>query len=266
MTEAAVRFFPDTNIIVALIMREQRYWSSNVLFSDQIDKNRLPCTILPTIEAEFHSNLDKTIDFADELLVAFTQALNARKLYQTDQSKQLKMGREDVSKVERSFTKVYRGIDSVTDLNIRRRKLVAYDLMEALIMDSWSQTLKESREVSLDEFTDSLKAAISEGRRTLEDGFLGLKRKLNHVDCDWTRDSTIEADIRRFVHDPTDVPHVSMAIGYLRKHDAPAIYVTNDNEILKASERLQNKFSVVVTRPAFAYAYSLGTPKKASVI
>jgi hypothetical protein len=257
MTGVQTRFFPDTNIIIGLILQEQRFWSSNVLFSEQIKGNSLPCTILPTIEAEFRRNLDERIDLAGELLGQFMQALNTRKSHEPDPKKALTLGREDVNKVERSFHRVYRNVSEIADLREKARMVVAYDLIEAWIMDYWSLALKENVSVAMDGFADSLKSTISIGRRELEDGYQSLKLRFNHIDCDWQRDSTMEANIGRLVKDPDDVPHVSMAACYARDNSARAIYVTNDNDVLSQSERLQNRFNLVATKPAFAYAYSL---------
>jgi hypothetical protein len=184
-------------------------------------------------------------------------ALTARKSYEKDAKKAVALGREDVNKVERSFKKVYTDIEGMGDSRERQRRVIAFDLMEGWIMDYWSQCLKEDRPIAIEDLTDSLKATISGGRQQLEDGFLNLKLRFNHVDCDWTRDSTMEANIGRFVKDPMDVPHVSMAACYARKNSARAIYVTNDAGVLARSTQLLSRFNVVATRPAFAYAYSL---------
>jgi hypothetical protein len=257
MTGTQIRFFPDTNIIIGLILQEQRYWSSNVLFSEQVKTHNLSCTVLPSIEVEFRHNLDDRINLADDILKQFIRGLSVRKTQEHDPTKSVTLGRQDVNKVERSFIKVYWDIRAIEDRKERQRKIVAYDLVEAWIMDYWSQSLTENLVLALDDFTDSLKATISAGRQQLEDGFQGLKIKFNHIDCDWSRDSTMEANIGRLVKDPDDIPHVSMAACYARNNSTKAIYVTNDEDVLDQSERLQNKFGVVATRPAFAYAYSL---------
>ncbi len=124
-------FFPDTNVIIGLVLDEPRFGGSNRLFLRQVRKFSLECVILPTIQNEFYLVLKKTLDDAERIMNLFLGHVAKWKTDYGEPMRESLLGVEDTPLLEKAFDSVYREISN--NAPDKKDRLVArYDWVESM--------------------------------------------------------------------------------------------------------------------------------------
>lgn len=246
-------FFPDANILLGLIFDEARFGGSNRLFLRQVRKHQLECTILLTVQNEVNDIIKSAIDNVGDIMDKFLYQVALAKTDINYPTILPTLELSDTPLLENAFDTVFRQISGASNKN--DRLIAIYDWVEAWILLYWSDFIDQGTRIDLEEFRDRLKQIILQAYRHLDDAYQKLKLDLHKSECDWNCERSIEQNLKTIISDPTDIPHIALAISYLNNTSSNAFYVTNDFGVLKAKKTIEKKYGLIITRAGFAYAY-----------
>lgn len=259
MSVGYCRFFPDTNILVGIVLREHRFGPQNLIYLNEVERHKLENTVLPTVESEFRTKLDRVVDLCAGIADRLLYTMNLAKTRDLNASVPVFVDASDIPLVMDSFQASYLELSRGLSDEDRNRFQTSFDLISSWVMSGWSPALGEGRTIKMEDFVDSLKLTISEGRRELEDAYSRLKAQLCHIPCDWTPDSQLSGKLSSYVPDQDDVKHLSLAGTFVVARKGRGLFITNDAGILNAGSHIAKDCGLVVVRPAFAYATFLNS-------